>query len=100
MLVTSSLVASVTPRLLLAASIALGAVRAEAQRPTMPPPPPGAPDGGIAQPPGAWATGAPGRRPPSFPAAWKHAAGRAAVFGPHAMVASDAPLASRAGVEI
>ena len=39
-------------------------------------------------------------RKPSFPDAWPHKAGRAAVFGEHAMVASDAPLASRAGVEI
>jgi gamma-glutamyltranspeptidase/glutathione hydrolase len=40
------------------------------------------------------------RRPPSFPDAWPHRPGRAAVFGAHAMVASDAPLASQAGVEI
>ena len=39
-------------------------------------------------------------RKPSFPDAWPHKAGRAAVFGEHAMVSSDAPLASRAGVEI
>ena len=40
------------------------------------------------------------RRAPSFPEAWPYKAGRAAVFGPHAMVASDAPLASQAGAEI
>jgi gamma-glutamyltranspeptidase / glutathione hydrolase len=40
------------------------------------------------------------RRAPNFPDAWPHKAGRAAVFGQHAMVASDAPLASQAGVEI
>src|SRR5207247_5094401 len=40
------------------------------------------------------------RRPAVFPASWPHKAGRAAAFGTHAMVASDAPLASRAGVEI
>jgi gamma-glutamyltranspeptidase/glutathione hydrolase len=40
------------------------------------------------------------RRAPSFPDAWPYKAGRAAVFGQHAMVASDAPLASQAGVEI
>jgi gamma-glutamyltranspeptidase/glutathione hydrolase len=40
------------------------------------------------------------RRKPDFPATWPHKAGRAAVFGQHAMVASDAPLASQAGVEI
>jgi gamma-glutamyltranspeptidase/glutathione hydrolase len=40
------------------------------------------------------------RRPPRFPEAWPHKAGRAAVFGQHAMVASDARLAGEAGVEI
>ena len=40
------------------------------------------------------------RRPAVFPPTWKHVAGRAAVFGAHAMVAADAPLASQAGVEI
>ena len=40
------------------------------------------------------------RRPGIFPAAWRHKAGRAPVFGAHAMVASDAPLGSAAGVEI
>src|SRR5215203_2079931 len=40
------------------------------------------------------------RKPPQFPDAWPHKAGRAAVFGAHGMVAADAPLASRAGVEI
>jgi gamma-glutamyltranspeptidase / glutathione hydrolase len=40
------------------------------------------------------------RRKPAFPDTWAYKAGRAAVFGAHAMVASDAPLASEAGVEI
>jgi gamma-glutamyltranspeptidase/glutathione hydrolase len=40
------------------------------------------------------------RVPAAFPAGWRFPAGRAAVFGTHAMVASDAPLASAAGVEI
>ena len=40
------------------------------------------------------------RRAGVFPAAWPHKAGRAPVFGAHAMVASDAPLGSAAGVEI
>lgn len=40
------------------------------------------------------------RRPPTFPDAWPYKSGHAAVFGAHAMVASDAPLASQAGVEI
>ena len=38
--------------------------------------------------------------PATFPAAWRHKAGRAPVIGARAMVASDAPLASAAGVEI
>ena len=40
------------------------------------------------------------RRPGVFPAAWRHKAGRAPVMGARAMVASDAPLGSAAGVEI
>src|SRR5262245_6300693 len=40
------------------------------------------------------------RRKPVFPEGWPYEPGRAAVFATHAMVASDAPLASRAGVEI
>ncbi|MEO7457724.1 MAG: gamma-glutamyltransferase, partial [Gemmatimonadaceae bacterium] len=40
------------------------------------------------------------RIPANFPAAWRHKAGRAPVMGAHAMVASDAPLGSAAGVEI
>jgi gamma-glutamyltranspeptidase / glutathione hydrolase len=40
------------------------------------------------------------RRAPRFPLGWSYPAGRAAAFGAHAMVASDAPLASAAGVEI
>ncbi|MDB4886580.1 MAG: hypothetical protein JWN79_2018 [Gemmatimonadetes bacterium] len=43
---------------------------------------------------------APDRAPVQFPAGWQHAAGRAPVVGAHAMVASDAPLASAAGIEI
>ena len=49
-------------------------------------------------PAGAQYTG--DRRPATFPASWPIPAGRAAVFGSHAMVASDARLASQAGVEI
>ena len=40
------------------------------------------------------------RRPAVFPDAWPYKAGAPAMFGAHAMVASDAPLASQAGVEI
>ena len=36
----------------------------------------------------------------AFPAAWRHKAGRAPVLGAHAMVASDSPFGSAAGVEI
>ncbi|MDB4882900.1 MAG: hypothetical protein JWL95_1666, partial [Gemmatimonadetes bacterium] len=43
---------------------------------------------------------APDRRAASFPAAWQYPAGRAPVSAKHAMVVSDAPLASQAGVEI
>ena len=40
------------------------------------------------------------RRPAVFPATWPYKAGRRAVFGSHGMVASDAPLAGQAGIEI
>jgi gamma-glutamyltranspeptidase/glutathione hydrolase len=40
------------------------------------------------------------RQKPTFPESWPYKAGRAAVFGQHAMIASDAPLASQAGVEV
>ena len=40
------------------------------------------------------------RVPARFPAAWPHKAGRAAAFAPTAMVASDAPLATEAGLEV
>src|SRR5690242_15674396 len=40
------------------------------------------------------------RRPAVFPAEWPFKSGRRAVFGTHGMVASDAPLAGQAGLEI
>ena len=40
------------------------------------------------------------RRAAVFPDEWPYKAGVRAVFGEHAMIASDAPLASRAGVEV
>ena len=40
------------------------------------------------------------RRAALFPASWPHKAGRAPVLGASAMVASDAPLGSAAGIEI
>ena len=39
------------------------------------------------------------RRPGVFPESWRHKAGRVPVLGAHAMVASDVPLGSAAGVE-
>src|SRR5690348_10182031 len=42
----------------------------------------------------------PGTRPAVFPEAWPYKAGRAPTFGEHAMISSDAPLASEAGIEI
>ena len=63
--------------------------------------PAGATDVGVAQTlPAARGTRTPARLPAQFPEAWRHAAGGDAVFGAHAMVAADAPLASQAGVEI
>ena len=40
------------------------------------------------------------RRPATFPAEWPHKAGRAGTFGAQAMIASDAPLATEAGLEV
>jgi len=64
--------------------------------------PRGATDAGAA---GALGSGAryippPGRRPARFPVAWPFPAGRAPVVARRAMVVSDAPLASQAGVEV
>jgi gamma-glutamyltranspeptidase / glutathione hydrolase len=73
-------------------------------------PPPGATD--VAGPPKAVDLGGqtrvmasvggypPGTKPAVFPEAWPYKAGGAATFGTHAMISSDAPLASEAGVEI
>ena len=90
-----------TPRLDLLAAALFTAAPAFAQSRPVTSPPHGATDVGVAQrlPTGSGARAA-GRRPAVFPEAWRHDAGRDAVFGAHAMVASDAPLASQAGVEI
>lgn len=40
------------------------------------------------------------RVPARFPDGWPHKAGRAAAFGANAMVATDAPLATEAGLEV
>jgi gamma-glutamyltranspeptidase/glutathione hydrolase len=42
----------------------------------------------------------PARVPAVFPAAWRFPAGSHATFAPHAMVASDDPVASKVGAEI
>ena len=83
-------------RLLLLGALALASSPAFAQsRPA------GATDVGVAQKlPAARGARTPARLPAQFPDGWRHAAGGDAVFGAHAMVATDAPLASRAGVEI
>jgi len=46
------------------------------------------------------APASPARRVPTFPASWQFAAGGEATVAPRAMIASNAPLASEAGVEI
>ena len=90
-----------TPRLDLLAALAFLAAPAFAQSRSTTAPPHGATDVGVAQRlPTASGARAAVRRPAVFPEAWRHDAGRDAVFGAHAMVASDAPLASEAGVEI
>ncbi|HEY6828742.1 MAG TPA: gamma-glutamyltransferase [Gemmatimonadaceae bacterium] len=64
-------------------------------------PPPGATDvGGQPRVMTGVAGYPPGTKPAVFPEAWPYKAGRAATFGQHAMISSDAPLASEAGVEI
>jgi gamma-glutamyltranspeptidase/glutathione hydrolase len=86
-------------RLALVAVAALAACRPQqAPAPASPPsPPPGATD--IGTPRSASCTGA-NVASARFPETWRFRAACGAVFGAHAMVASDAPLASAAGVEI
>src|SRR4051812_10711436 len=89
-------------RILSIASVASATLIAGCQRsPITRSLPPGATDVGF---PSSSATGTAvytgDRRQPHFPDTWGYRSGRAAVFGEHAMVASDAPLASQAGVEI
>jgi gamma-glutamyltranspeptidase / glutathione hydrolase len=79
---------------LAAACVALGACRHAA-------PPSGATDVGLPTTDARGAANYTGEfRKPSFPDAWPYKAGHAAVFGQHAMVSSDAPLASEAGARI
>ncbi len=68
---------------LLLAAVLAGCIRLEASKP------PDAHDPAI-----------PARVPAVFPADWRFPAGERATFAPHAMVASNEILASRAGVEI
>ncbi|HET9730730.1 MAG: gamma-glutamyltransferase [Deltaproteobacteria bacterium] len=83
-------------------SLALVLLVAACHRPASVTPTPGATDVGFpsSSAAGGAAVYSGDRRAPSFPEAWPYKAGHAAVFGQHAMVASDAPLASEAGVEI
>ncbi|MFL5620299.1 MAG: gamma-glutamyltransferase [Gemmatimonadaceae bacterium] len=71
--------------------------RAEAQRT-----PRGATDAGASQslPTSTRYVPAADRRPAHFPDAWRFPAGRAPVVAQHAMVVSDAPIASAVGAEI
>lgn len=86
---------------ILLSTIALSVAAACARTPAPQSLPSGATDVGF---PSSSATGTAvytgDRRQPHFPDSWRHKSGRAAVFGEHAMVASDAPLASQAGIEI
>ena len=89
------------PRLLLLGAIALTSSTLQAQSRPVVSPPRGATDVGLPQRlPTAQRVRAADRRPAQFAEAWRFAPGGDAVFGAHAMVASDAPLASQAGVEI
>jgi len=82
-------------RLAFAGLVVLAACRPQSSPPVSPPP--GATD--VGTPRSAACAGA-NTASPRFPATWRYRAGCGAVFGAHAMVASDAPLASEAGVEI
>jgi len=57
-------------------------------------------DAGVARPLSGQGVYTVDRRPAIFPDAWPHKAGRAATLGEHAMVVSDAPLASEVGVDV
>ena len=85
-------------RIALLAALAVGAARgAEAQRT-----PRGATDAGTSQrlPTNARYVPASDRRPAHFPDAWRFPAGRAPVVAKHAIVVSDAPIASAVGADI
>jgi gamma-glutamyltranspeptidase/glutathione hydrolase len=89
-----------THRFFMLGALALGTT-AQAQQRSVPPTPRGATDVGVAQRlPTASRVRAAGRRPAEFAERWMFEPGRDAVFGANAMVATDAPLASQAGVEI
>jgi gamma-glutamyltranspeptidase/glutathione hydrolase len=92
-------------RIILAGLVALAACRPQQTPPASPPV--SAPASPVAAKPGATDVGTPRSRACAdvstssrFAPTWRYRAGCGAVFGAHAMVASDAPLASQAGVEI
>src|SRR3981081_1174285 len=89
----------VNNRLLLLGALALSSASVEAQsRPAGPPH--GATDVGLAPHLPAAGRACAWGRGEGCARSWGHEPGREAVFGASAMVASDAPLASQAGVEI
>ncbi|HET7186732.1 MAG TPA: hypothetical protein VFI52_01195, partial [Gemmatimonadaceae bacterium] len=90
-----------THHVLLLGALALIAPNASAQVRTDTTRAHGATDVGVARRlPAAQMVRAADRRPAQFAEGWRFDEGGDAVFGAHAMVASDAPLASKAGVEI
>jgi gamma-glutamyltranspeptidase / glutathione hydrolase len=90
-------------RLALFALLAIPACRPTPAPPVSPTPvspTPGATDVGVRRAHPCDGRAEAGRNAASFPADWPYKAGCQAVFATHAMVASDAPLAGQAGIEI
>jgi gamma-glutamyltranspeptidase / glutathione hydrolase len=83
----------------LVAAIAIAAA-ACGRQPEIEPTPPGAAGRGVVTPLPAGGVYWGDRQRPEFPREWPHRPGRTATLGASAMVVSDAPLASLAGVEI
>lgn len=83
--------------------LALFGILALACRPPVAPratPAPGATDVGVPHARSCGVATRAGHHAATFPDSWPHQSGCAGVFGAHAMVASDAPLASQAGIEV